>query len=85
MFCTIICLLGSSTFAKASNMLLVVLIVATYSIPLSALLVQPFYDPNLDISFTGLSLDTFKDNLFPRFTQGAAGSQSSGMRRKSLY
>ena len=77
-FCTIICLLGSSIFAKASNLLLIVLLVATLAIPFSALVVEPFYDPRLDIIYTGLSVKTFKENLMPHFTKGAAGSQIPG-------
>lgn len=75
-FCTFICLMGSSIFAKASNFLLVILLAATLAIPASAVLVEPFYDPRLDISFTGLSMKTFKDNLMPRFNKDAAGSQN---------
>lgn len=59
-------------------MLLVVLLMATFAIPISAVVVQPFYDPRLDISFTGLSMKTFMENLMPRFTKGAAGSQIPG-------
>ena len=74
--CTAICLAGSSIFARASNGLLVVLLVATLSIPLSALVVQPFQDRH--IHFTGLSATTFRENLMPRFTKHAAGSQLPG-------
>ncbi|KAF8464593.1 amino acid permease-domain-containing protein [Kalaharituber pfeilii] len=74
--CTIICLLGSSIFAKASNLLLIILLLATLAIPFSAVVVDPFYDSRLDISFTGLSVKTFKENLLPRFNKEAAGSQN---------
>lgn len=74
--CTVICMMGSSIFAKASNFLLIFLLAATFAIPLSAVIREPFYDPNLDISFTGLSMKTLKDNLFPRFNKEAAGSGS---------
>ncbi|KAL1958729.1 hypothetical protein VTO42DRAFT_3848 [Malbranchea cinnamomea] len=76
--CTGICLAGSSIFARASNGLLVVLLVATFSIPLSAAIKRPFSSERLGIEFTGLSWDTFVDNLKPRLTQGAAGSQIPG-------
>ena len=76
--CTGICLAGSSLFARASNGLLVILLVATISIPLSALVMQPFYTPKLGIHFTGLSLKTFIGNLKPNLTKGAAGSQLKG-------
>lgn len=71
-------MLGSSIFAKASNMLLAILLVATFSIPISAMVAKPFYDPRLDILYTGPSMKTLKENLMPRFTRGAAGSESSG-------
>lgn len=73
--CTVICLAGSGLFARCSNGLLVILLVATFSIPLSALVLGPFSSPRLGIEYTGLSLETLKGNLFPHFTRGAAGSQ----------
>lgn len=73
--CTVICLLGSSIFAKASNLLLVILLAATYSIPISTLFMKPMYGDH-GLSYTGLSWDTFKENLLPHFTGGAAGSES---------
>ena len=76
--CTGICLAGSSIFARASNGLLVVLMVATLSIPLSALVLQPFQNVKLHTTFTGLSLSTFRENLLPRFSRHAAGSQLRG-------
>lgn len=76
--CTGICLAGSSLFARASNGLLLVLLVATFSIPLSTLIVSPFESRRLGIQYTGLSLETFRGNLMPRFTRGAAGSQLKG-------
>ncbi|KFY22955.1 hypothetical protein V493_06204 [Pseudogymnoascus sp. VKM F-4281 (FW-2241)] len=76
--CTGICLAGSGVFARASNGLLVILLISTMSIPVSALVLAPFESRKLGIQFTGMSLNTFKGNLFPRFTKGAAGSQSKG-------
>ncbi|TGJ68799.1 hypothetical protein EYR41_004884 [Orbilia oligospora] len=73
--CTTICLLGSSIFAKASNLLLVILLAATYSIPISTLFMKPMYGDH-GLSYTGLSWDTFRENLLPQFTRGAAGSES---------
>ncbi|KAH7132065.1 amino acid permease-domain-containing protein [Dendryphion nanum] len=74
--CSAICLAGSGIFARCSNGLLAVLLIATFSIPFSALYVKPFQDPEEKIYFTGLSLETFRQNLLPHFTKGAAGSQS---------
>ncbi|KAG4429197.1 hypothetical protein IFR05_015320 [Cadophora sp. M221] len=76
--CTGICLAGSSIFARASNGLLVILVVATLSIPFSALIVAPFESRKLGIDYTGLSVDTFVGNLMPQLTKGAAGSQLRG-------
>jgi potassium/chloride transporter 9 len=73
--CTAICLAGSGLFARCSNGLLVILLIATFSIPFSALVVKPFEDQREHIEFTGLSLDTLRQNLMPDFTRGAAGSQ----------
>ncbi|EEH19185.2 hypothetical protein PABG_01504 [Paracoccidioides brasiliensis Pb03] len=73
--CTGICLAGSSIFARASNGLLVILLVATFSIPISSLAMEPFKDKVLGIEFTGFNSKTFVDNLLPKLTKGAAGSQ----------
>jgi len=78
-FCLMICLAGSALFSRASNGLLLVLLVATFSIPISALLVHPFKRPEhlrQYTHFTGLSLKTLRENLLPRFTKGASGSQT---------
>lgn len=73
--CTGICLAGSSIFARASNGLLAVLLIATFSIPLSALVRGPFEDRRLGVEYTGISAKTFMGNLLPKLTKGAAGSQ----------
>ncbi|KNG49045.1 cation chloride cotransporter [Stemphylium lycopersici] len=71
---TIVCLAGSGLFARCSNGLLVILLVAAVSIPVSAVVLPPFNDPKENIVFTGLSINTFRQNLLPHFTRGAAGS-----------
>ena len=71
--CTGICLAGSGMFARASNGLLAILLLATFSIPLSALVLTPF--SRMGIEYTGISAKTFMGNLKPRFTRNAAGSQ----------
>lgn len=76
--CTAICLAGSSIFARASNGLLFILLIATLSIPFSAFIVSPFESRKLGIEYTGLSLTTFLGNLKPQLTRGAAGSQVHG-------
>lgn len=76
--CTVICLAGSSIFARASNGLLVLLLVATFSIPLSAIFVKPFHSIKDGVDFTGLSWQTLTENLQPHLTKGSAGSQLKG-------
>lgn len=76
--CTCICLAGSGVFARCSNGLLGLLLVATLSIPFSTFFVQPFNNPKLRIDYTGLSLHTLRRNLLPKFTRHAAGSQFRG-------
>lgn len=76
--CTGICFAGSSLFSRASNALLVILIIATLSIPLSAFLVTPYQEKTLGIDYTGISWSTFVNNLKPHLTKGAAGSQLRG-------
>lgn len=76
--CVSICLAGSSLFARVSNALLLVLLVATFSIPFSAAILKPFEDTQQYVNFTGLSLETLRANLLPKFTRGAAGSQIKG-------
>ncbi|RMZ91572.1 hypothetical protein DV736_g1181, partial [Chaetothyriales sp. CBS 134916] len=76
--CVLICLAGSAIFAKVSNALLVVLLIATFSIPLSVIIMQPFEDVKRHIEFTGFSLQTLRGNLLPHFTRGAAGSKMAG-------
>ena len=76
--CTVTCLAGSSIFARASNGLLIILLLATFSIPLSALVREPFSNMNLGVEFTGARLRTLIKNLKPNLTKGAAGSQIKG-------
>lgn len=75
-FCTFVCLLGSAIFSRASNILLLVLLVATFSIPISALFMEPFTKEAQNVVYTGLSWATLRENLLPRFTKGAAGSST---------
>lgn len=74
-FCTCICLVGSSVFAKAGKVLFVTLLLSTFTVPLSAIFVKPFEDPQFGgAAYTGFAWATMRDNLLPRFTKGAAGS-----------
>lgn len=63
--CTALCLAGSAVFSRASNGLLAVLVVATLSIPLTAMVKTPFKDSDLGVEFTGMSSQTFVSNLYP--------------------
>ena len=76
--CTLICLAGSAIFAKASNGLLALLLISTFSIPFSTFILRPFTEPESGIEFTGYSVKTFLGNLLPAFTKHAAGSQLLG-------
>ncbi|OBA17809.1 uncharacterized protein OGAPODRAFT_81852 [Ogataea polymorpha] len=73
--CTVISLIGSQTVSKAGSLLCFLLILSTLSVPLSSLVVAPFYSEENDAFYTGISWATFTENLLPHFTQGAAGSQ----------
>lgn len=74
-FCTCICLVGSSVFAKAGKVLFVTLLFSTLTVPLSTLFVQPFADEKFGgAMYTGFSWQTARENLLPHFTKGAAGS-----------
>jgi potassium/chloride transporter 9 len=64
-------------FSRASNVLLVVVFLATLSIPLSGVFVRPFESPKHRILYTGPSIDTLRDNLYPQLTKGADGSEGN--------
>ncbi|CCD25517.1 Vhc1p NDAI_0F01990 [Naumovozyma dairenensis CBS 421] len=70
--CLIIALVGSQTVSRAGNILFFVLVSSIVSIPLSVLFQKPF--ENGKIIYSGISWETFQNNLFPHFTKGAAGS-----------
>jgi solute carrier family 12 (potassium/chloride transporters), member 9 len=83
---TIISLVGSKAFSRASGVLFAILMFSSFSIPLSSFLVQPFSDSTRSggtIKYTGISLTSLKDNLWPRFTSGAAGS-SNPLRKETI-
>ncbi|CAJ2508193.1 Uu.00g093790.m01.CDS01 [Anthostomella pinea] len=69
--CTALSLAGSGIFVRASSGLLVILVIATLSIPISAMMRSPFRDPDIGVEFTGLSLQTLRSNLYPH-TSGPA-------------
>jgi solute carrier family 12 (potassium/chloride transporters), member 9 len=50
---------------------------AILSIPVSLLLKSPFRDHIRHAYYTGPSIDTLRSNLFPHFTNNAAGSSTA--------
>ncbi|CAI5758153.1 unnamed protein product [Candida verbasci] len=75
--CTIIAMVGSSLISKTAFFLFIILTISTLSIPISTLFVKPYYPlepPFNNILYTGLSWKTWLENLYPKFTSGAAGS-----------
>jgi solute carrier family 12 (potassium/chloride transporters), member 9 len=83
---TIISLVGSKAFSRASGFLFVVLMISSLSIPISSFTVPPFSDSTRSggiIKYTGISMKSLKDNLWPRFSSGAAGS-SNPVRKESI-
>ncbi|SCU81250.1 LAFA_0C03598g1_1 [Lachancea sp. 'fantastica'] len=76
LFCLGIALIGSATVSKAGKILFWLLLFSTLSIPVSALFVSPFNDGQ--ILYTGPSMQTLKENLYPQFTKRAAGSLLKG-------
>lgn len=75
--CTAVAMVGSSLVSKTAFWLFVILTLSTLSIPFSALFVKPFYPfpaPYNHLEYTGIAWSTIKENLWPHFTSGAAGS-----------
>ncbi|PWN29070.1 hypothetical protein BDZ90DRAFT_231069 [Jaminaea rosea] len=76
---TVVCLVGSRLFVKATMVLAVILGISILSIPVSSVLLSPYSDEERGIFYTGWSLETLQSNLWPHFTRGAAGSSSANM------
>ncbi|SCU96926.1 LAMI_0F08240g1_1 [Lachancea mirantina] len=76
LLCLTIAIVGSAMVSRAGKVLFWFLLLATISIPVSSLLRAPFFDN--EITYTGPSLQTLKENLFPHLTKGAAGSVLKG-------
>ncbi|KAL3229094.1 hypothetical protein RNJ44_02181 [Nakaseomyces bracarensis] len=74
--CLMVAVIGSQTVSKAGNILFIILFASIISIPVSTIFKQPFIEDS--ISYTGPSWQTFRHNLFPHFTKGAAGSLLKG-------
>ncbi|GCE98474.1 vacuolar cation-chloride cotransporter 1 [Zygosaccharomyces mellis] len=76
LICLGVALIGSQTVSRAGNFLFCILAASTASIPISTLIMQPFQHG--DMVYTGPSWETFKGNLLPHLTKGAAGSLLKG-------
>lgn len=76
--CICVALVGSTLVSRAGGVLFVLLIVATISVPVSALFVRPFVVPESGLEYTGPTWATLSENMLPHFTRGAAGSQEPG-------
>lgn len=75
--CTGVAMVGSTLVSKTAFWLFVILTLSTLSIPFSAIFVRPFYPlppPYDNLKYTGIAWATIKENLWPHFTSGAAGS-----------
>ncbi|KAL2707491.1 Transmembrane amino acid transporter protein [Kluyveromyces marxianus] len=76
LMCLGVALVGSQTVSRAGNVLFWLLLASTISIPVSVLFVKPFEFNG--IIYTGPSFAVLKQNLYPKFTKGAAGSLMKG-------
>lgn len=72
--CICIALVGSALVSRCGSLLFVLLLIATVSIPISSIFVNPFIFKEYELLYTGPTWDTVKGNLLPEFTKGAAGS-----------
>lgn len=75
--CTAVTLVGASFVSKTAFWLFVLLVSSTLSIPVLAIFAAPGYPlppPNDQLWYLGLLMATFRENLWPKFTSGAAGS-----------
>lgn len=78
--CTVVAMVGTALVSKTAFWLFVVVSASTVSIPVSALFVRPFHPlplPKNHLLYTGISWDTLRENMWPHFTSGAAGSQQA--------
>ncbi|GJJ70481.1 solute carrier family 12 (potassium/chloride transporters), member 9 [Entomortierella parvispora] len=77
--CTLVCLVGSKLFSRASLVLAVIILLSTLSIFISFAMVPPFTHPERNIEYTGFSWETLQENLWPRFTvmTGPDGTKES--------
>ncbi|KAF9901796.1 hypothetical protein EC991_005646 [Linnemannia zychae] len=66
--CTLICLVGSKLFSRASLVLAVIILLSTLSIFVSFAVMPPFTHLERNIEYTGFSWETLQENMWPKFT-----------------
>ncbi|KAJ2503007.1 hypothetical protein GGH96_000606 [Coemansia sp. RSA 1972] len=74
--CTVICMTGAQMFARASTFLSTFIIASTGMILVSFATRQPFVDEEKSVYYTGWSMDTFRENLWPDLQPIAQGRPS---------
>ncbi|KAF9370942.1 hypothetical protein CPB97_002344 [Podila verticillata] len=77
--CTLVCLVGSKLFSRASLVLAVIILLSTLSIFVSFATMPAFSVPERNIEYTGWSWETLQENMWPAFTvtTGPDGSKES--------
>ncbi|KAF9314467.1 hypothetical protein BG003_004157 [Podila horticola] len=77
--CTLVCLVGSKLFSRASLVLAVIILLSTLSIFVSFATMPAFTIPERNIVYTGWSWETLQENMWPKFTAipGQDGSKES--------
>ncbi|EEB08255.1 arginine transporter Can1 [Schizosaccharomyces japonicus yFS275] len=80
LLCTVFCCFGSSPFARASNSFLVLILLTTLTIPLSAIIKRPFSIPESHLSFTGIRWSTLLDNWKSSYTFDSSGKSLESFR-----
>ncbi|KAK5799312.1 amino acid permease-domain-containing protein, partial [Linnemannia elongata] len=77
--CTLVCLVGSKLFSRASLVLAVIILLSTLSIFVSFAVMPPFTHLERNIEYTGFSWETLQENMWPKFTatNGPEGPKES--------
>lgn len=65
LFCSVVCLVGTRFFTRATMLLASILLISTLSIMFSLGLRQPFENEHLKVKFRGWNLDTLRANMWP--------------------
>ncbi|KAJ1725037.1 hypothetical protein LPJ53_000763 [Coemansia erecta] len=75
-FCTTVCLTGAQMFAKASTALSTLIIASTLMVLVSFVFRAPFENPEKAVYYTGWSMQTLRENLWPELGPIAEGRPS---------